>query len=89
MCFYLLKEIKLFSSFFVHAGSLGNLCNSSLQDLKIRENKLQVDSLNITDRINASIYVNYIGILKTAYYMNDCINFTDICKELISKPFSF
>ena len=84
----LLKEIKLFCSFFVHTGSLGNLCNSSLQDLKIRENELQVDSLNITDRVDASIYVNYIGILKTAYYMNDCINFTDVCKELVSKTFS-
>ena len=30
-----------------------------------------------------------IAVLETTYYMNNCINLTDICKELVSKTFSF
>ena len=88
MCLYSLKECELFGCFLIHTCCLGNLGNSSLQNLKVREDQLQVNGLNITERINASVYVDNIGILKTAYYMNDRIYFTDIGKELVSKTFT-
>ena len=88
MRLYFFKECKLFGSFLIHTCSLGNLGNSSLEDLKIRENKLQINSLDIAERINASIYMNNIGILKAAYHVNDSIYLTDICKELVSKSLS-
>ncbi len=84
----LLKEVKLLGRFLIHTCGLGNLGNSSLQDLKVRKDQLQINGLNVTDWINASVYVNYIGILKAAYYMYDCVYFTDICKELVSKTFA-
>ena len=30
-----------------------------------------------------------IAILETTYYMNNCINLTDICKKLVSKSLTF
>ena len=35
MCLYFFEECKLFGCFLIHTCSLGNLCNSSLKDLKI------------------------------------------------------
>ena len=84
----LLKEVKLLSSFLIHACCFGNFGDSSLQNLKIRKNQFQINGLNITDRINASVYMNNICIFKTTYYMYNRIYFTDICKELVSKSFA-
>ena len=33
--------------------------------------------------------MNNITVFKTTYHMNDRIYFTNICKELVSKPLSF
>jgi len=88
MSFYFLEEIKFLGSFFIHTCCLGHFGNSSLQDLQVREDQLQVNGLNITERINASIYMDHIGILEAAYYMNNRIYFTDICQELVSKTFT-
>ena len=84
----LVQKCKLFCCRFVISCNFGNFGNSSFQDLKVRKDQLQINGLNVTDWINASVYVDYIGILKAAYYMNDCIDFTDVCKELISKTLS-
>ena len=89
MCFDFVEEIKFFGSFFVHTCCLGDFGNSSLKDLDIREDQLKVDGLDISERIDASIYVDDVRILKAAYYVNDRIYFTDVCKELVSKSLTF
>ena len=88
MCFYLLKEIKFFGSLFIHTCCLCNFGDSSFKNLKVWEDQFQIDGFNITKRINASIYMDHIGILKAAHYMNDRIYLTNVCKELISKSLS-
>ncbi len=57
---------------------LGNFCQTALQNFNIRKDQFQIDRLDITKRINASIYMHDIGIFKTAYHMNDSIYLTDI-----------
>ena len=37
---------------------------------------------------NASIYVNDVAVFEASYNVYDCIYFTDVCKELISKTFT-
>ena len=83
-----LKEIKLFGSFLIHTCSLGYFCNSSFKNFDIRENQLKIDRFDISKRINASVYMDDIWIFEAAYYMYDCIYFTDICKELVAEAFT-
>ena len=83
-----LLQINFLCKFLIIGCTTLSLRNSTVKHLNICEDQLVVNRLNITDRIDASIYVDYIGILKAAYYMNDCIDFTDVCKELISKTLS-
>ena len=63
MCFDLLKKSQLFCCCLVISCNLSCLCNSSLQDLKVWEDKLQINCLNISERINTSIYMYNITCL--------------------------
>ena len=85
MCLDCLYQLKLLGQCLVHSCLLRNLCDSSIKDLHIGEDQFKIDGLDITCRINRSIYVNNIGILEATYHMHDCINLTDICKELVSE----
>ena len=61
---------------------LGNFGNSTVKNFDIGENKLQINCLNITCRINGTVDVDNIGILETTHYMYNRIDFPDIGKEL-------
>ena len=85
MSLYCLNKLKLFCKCLVHSCLLCNLCNSPVENLNIRENKLKIDCLDISCRIYRAIYMDNVCILKAAHYVYDCIYLTDICKELVSK----
>ena len=85
MSLYCLDKLKLLCKCLVHSCLLCNLCNSSVENLNIRENKLKIDCLDISCRIYRAIYMDDICVLKAAHYVYDCIYLTDICKELVSK----
>ena len=89
MSLYCLNKLKLLCKCLVHSCLLCNLCNSPVKNLNIRENKLKIDCLDISCRIYRAIYMDNVCILKAAHYVYDCIYLTDICKELVSKAFSF
>ena len=89
MCFDSFKKLQLFGISLVHLCLFCDLRDSSVQDLNIREDQLQIDGLNISCRINGTIHMDDVRVLKTTYYMNNGIYFTDICKELVTKSFSF
>ena len=85
MCLDGLYKFQFFCKCLVHSCLFGNLCNSSVKNLNIRKNQFQIDRLNISCRIDRSVHMDNIGILKTTYHMYDSIYLTDICKELVSK----
>ena len=84
MLLYCLYKFKFFRQRLIHSCLLCDLCNSSVKDFNIRENEFKIDCLNISCRVNGTIYMDNVCILKTAYYMNNCIYFTNICQELVS-----
>ena len=65
------------------------LADTAFQHFQIGEDQLQIDGLYITERIDASIYVNDIAVLKASYHMDDGVHFPNIGKELVAKPLSF
>ena len=85
MCLDGLYKFQFFCKCLVHSCLFGNLCNSSVKNLNIRKDQFQIDRLNISCRIDRSVHMDNIGILKTTYHMYDSIYLTDICKELVSK----
>ena len=89
MLLHSLKEIQFFCSLFVHTGCFGNFGDSTFQDLNIRKDQFQIDRLNVSERINASVYMNDIRIFKTAYNMYDRVYLTNVCQELVSKSLTF
>ena len=82
-------QLKLFGKCLVHSCLLGNLCNSSVENLNIRKDQFQIDGLNITRRINGTVDVDNIGILETTHYMYNRIDLPNIGKELVSESLSF
>ena len=84
-----LHKGKLLRDHLVISCSTNCFRNSSFQYFQIREDQFQIDRLDIPERVNTSVYMNDIAVLKTSYHMNDRIHLPDICKELISKPLSF
>ena len=88
MCLDCLNKFQFLGKCLIHSCLLGNLCNSSVENLNIRKDQFQIDGLNITRRINGTVDVDNIGILETAHYMYNRIDLPDIGKELVSESLS-
>ena len=88
VCLDCLNQLQFLGKCLVHSCLLGNLCNSSVENLNIRKDQLQIDGLDITCRINGTVDVDNIGILETAHYMYNRIDLPDIGKELVSESLS-
>ena len=89
MRFDSLYQFQFFGIGFIHLCLFSDLGNSSVQNLDIREDQLQVNCLNISCRINGTIHMNDIRVLEAAYHMNNGVYLTDICQKLVSQPFTF
>ena len=89
MCLDCLYQLKLLRQCFVHSCLLRNLCDSSVKNLHIGENQFKIDRLDITRRVNRTIYMDNVGVLEAAYHMHDCIHLTNVCQELVSESLSF
>ena len=89
MRFDSLLQFQLFRCCLIHSGCLCRLGNSSLQNLQIRKDQFQIDCLNITYRIDLSIYMDNIRIFKTTNYMDNRIHLTNIRQKLVTKTFTF
>ena len=51
--------------------------------------KFIVDNFLIADGVYASVYVCHVIIVEATKYMDDCVCFADIGKELVSQSFAF
>ena len=80
-----LEELHLFAGFLIHLGRAGDLGDTALQHFEVRKDQLQIDGLNIAKRVNTSVDMDDILILKAAHYMDDGVNLTDICQELVAQ----
>ena len=80
-----LEEFHLFARFLVHLGCSGNLGDAALQHFEICKDQFQVDGLNIAERVHASVDMDDVLVLKTAHHMDDRVDFTDICQELVAQ----
>ena len=89
MLFDSFLQRQLLGRCLVHPGNFCGFGNSPLQNLQIRKNQLQVDGLDISGRVNASVHMDYIGILKTAHHMNDGVHLPDICQKLVAQALTF
>ncbi len=87
--FQTLLEFELFCCLFVHSCRFCSFGNTALEYLKVGEDQLKVDGLDITERINAAVYVDNVRILEASDNVNDSVYLTDIGKELVSKSLSF
>ncbi len=79
------QKLQLLCQRLIVSGSSYHLGNPPLQDLDIRKDQLQIDRLDVPQGIDASVYVNHIGVLKASDYMDDGVHFPYICQELVSK----
>ena len=83
-----LQGLQLTGEGFVsHGGTLG-LGDAALQNFHIGENKLQIDGLDVAERVYAAVDVNDVGVLKAADHMNDGVALADICQELVAQTFA-
>ena len=89
MCLNTVQEIQLFRRRLVIPRELDRLRDPSLQHLQVREDQLQVYRLYIAERIDTSIHMDDIRILKAAYHMYNGIHLADVGKELIPESLSF
>ena len=83
-----LQHVHFFCSLLIVMGSSCLFCHTTFQHFDISKNQFQIDGLDITKRIDISIYMHHIGIFKASHNMDNGIHFPDIGKELITKTFS-
>ena len=83
------QKRRFLGSRFIHSGLLAYFGNSSFQNFNIRKNQFQINRLNIAQRIDGPIYMDYVGILKAAHHMNNSVHFPDVTEELISQSLPF
>ena len=88
MIFQSLKKIHFLCQLFIIFCTADALGDPALQNLNVRKDQFQIDRLDISCRIHTAVYMDDIGILKTAYDMHDGIHLTDVGKELIAQSFS-
>ena len=84
-----LGKLSFGSRFLVpSAETLLRFVLSFLNRVHIRKNQFQVNRLDIPGRINISVDMDNVVIIKTADNMNNCVYFTDMGKKLVSQAFT-
>ena len=83
-----LQKIRLLRQRLIHSGLLAYLGDPSFQNLNIGENQLQIDRLDIPERIDASVHMHHVGVFKAAHHMNDGVHLTDVAQKLIAESLS-
>jgi len=60
---------------------------SSLDGFHIREDELRIHHFDIVDGIDDSVDMNDVGIFKTAYDVNDRLDFSDVTQKPVAQTF--
>ena len=81
----LLQDFKLLLQGLVVHGGLAGLRDPALKDLQVGEDKLEVDGLDIPDRVHGAVDMDDVLILKAADHVDNCVTLADIREELVSE----
>ena len=80
-----LQESHFLGQLLVILGASGRFCDPALQDLHVREDQLEVDGLNVPQRVHTAVHMHHIAVLKAAHHMNDGVYLTNIGQELVAQ----
>ena len=73
-----LKEINLKLEGLVALKRLSSLVKTACSNFNIRENKLKIDSFNISCRVNRALNVDNVVTFKATNNVTDIVNLTNI-----------
>ena len=85
MGLHLFQEFHLLPRFLVHLGGAGDLGDPALQHLQVSKDKLQIDGLNVAERVDAAVDVDHVFILEAAHDVHDRIDLADVGQELVAQ----
>ena len=85
MLFQAFEEIYLCLIFLIALDHFLSAVYPAVDKLDIGEDKLQVDSFDISAGVDVSVHVNDIVVLKAADNMNDSVHLADIRQEFVSQ----
>ena len=83
-----LQKIRLLRQRLIHSGLLAYLGDPSFQNLNIGENQLQIDRLDIPERIDTAVHMHHVGVFKAAHHMDNRVHLTDVAQKLVAEPLS-
>ena len=89
MRFDSLHQLYFLGGRFVVSRRTDLFADPSLQHFQVRKNQLHVNRLNISKRVDGSIYMDNITVFKAPHDMDNSIHLTNVGKELVSKSLSF
>jgi hypothetical protein len=61
---------------------------SFFHGIKVGKSQFSLDYLDIPDRVDAAVYMDYIFIFKTPNYVDNGVNRPDMSEKLVAKPFA-
>ena len=79
------QKIHFLSECLVGCSGLGSLGDPLLDHFEVCKGKLEVDGLDITYGIYASVDMDDVTVLKASNDMNDRIRLSDVRKELVTE----
>ena len=82
---YTLEEIQISLIFLVALDKLLGLFDPSVDHFYIREDKLNIDRINIALGVDTAVNMDDIIVFKAAHNVNDSVHLADIRKEFISE----
>src|ERR1700730_17003919 len=88
MKLYLLKYDQTLCSILISLGQLLIPVDLLFYGFKILQLKFDIDDLLIAHRINTSIHMHDIIIIKATQYVNDRISAPDVSEKLVTQTFA-
>ena len=66
--------------------ALRRLLHAAFHRLHIRKDQLQIDRLNVADRIDAAVHVDHVRVLEAAHNVHNRVAFADVREKLVAQP---
>ena len=80
------KQFDLRRERFVALHCLFRAVDAAVNHLKVGKNQFQIDGLHIAQRVNATVDMDDIIVLKAADNVYDCIDLADMREKFIAEP---
>ena len=79
-------ELRLLVAAFGRAFGLGE---GRLQGLHVGQHQLDLDRLDVRERLDRARHVDHVGVLEAADDLEDGVDLADVAEELVAEPFPF